>query len=113
MWYNSGSNRAADAPYTVQSLLGSMVLRVNQRTNGSRWVKLGSFPYLAGLATVSLSDDAAAGYNVIADAVRFVHEGPTCGVTAGPRTLFGWASVFVFVGLVGLVALLGPRRNRK
>ena len=112
VWYNSGSNRAADAPYTVQSLLGSTQLRVNQRTNGSRWVKLGSFPYVAGQATVTLSDDAAAGYNVIADAVRFVHEGPTCGVTSDPRSSFGWAAAFAFVGLVGLFVFLRTRRKR-
>ena len=47
-----------------------MTVDVNQKTNGSQWNLLGTFPFAAGTSgSVVLSDDAD-GY-VIADAIRW------------------------------------------
>jgi hypothetical protein len=74
VWYPAASNRASNAPYVVNAADGSGTFRVDQRGEGSRWVVLGSFTFVAGdSATIELSDDAD-GY-VIADAVRLVHLG--------------------------------------
>lgn len=68
-WWVTHANRASDAPYAIHHADGSSTVRVDQRTNGSRWVSLGTYRFEAGSAqVVELSNDAD-GY-VIADAVR-------------------------------------------
>jgi len=74
VWYPAASNRASNTPYVVNAADGRTTFRVDQRAEGSRWVVLGSFTFVAGdTATIELSDDAD-GY-VIADAVRLVRLG--------------------------------------
>jgi hypothetical protein len=69
-WWKASTNRATDAPYTINYDGGSVTVRVDQQNNGGVWNVLGSYPFAAGTSgSVVLSDDAN-GY-VIADAVRF------------------------------------------
>ncbi|OYD06915.1 golvesin C-terminal-like domain-containing protein [Paludifilum halophilum] len=71
--YTAASDRASDAPYTVEYADGQTTQRIDQRTNGGEWVDLGSFHFEKGSpGKVTLTDDAD-GY-VIADAVRFERE---------------------------------------
>jgi hypothetical protein len=45
-------------------------VKVNQQTNGKKWVQLGSFKFKKGWNKVVLSRWAPEGYVVIADAIR-------------------------------------------
>ncbi|MBW1859799.1 MAG: hypothetical protein JRI70_06915, partial [Deltaproteobacteria bacterium] len=68
VWYTEYSNRATNAKYTVSYDGGSTTIEVNQRTNGSEWYLLGTFPFAVGTSGyVQLNDDAN-GY-VMADAI--------------------------------------------
>lgn len=76
VWYTAAADRANNAPYTIiyQKTDGSNLsktITVNQKTNGGKWVFLGTFYFKAGnFANIRLSDNAK-GY-VIADAVKFI-----------------------------------------
>lgn len=65
------SNRATDAPYTINYEGGSDLVDVNQTTNGGKWMYLGSYPFNADTYSVVLSDDVPGFKRVIADAVRW------------------------------------------
>ena len=67
--WTSSSNRASNAPYTINSEYGGITVRVNQEVNSGEWVSLGIYPFTHGDASVILSDDA--NEYVIADAIRF------------------------------------------
>ncbi|GMU21592.1 MAG: hypothetical protein AMXMBFR13_16840 [Phycisphaerae bacterium] len=79
VWYTQGANRATNAPFTVEYSGGSQTVAVNQQSNGSQWVVIGSFPFNAGTGgRVRLSNQATGTHStpvVIADAVRFVKTG--------------------------------------
>ncbi len=77
-WYVAGTNRSADAAFEIGHAGGArQVVRVNQQTAGRQWVPLGEFPFDAGTSgSVRLSNAAATGSVVIADAVRFEYVGP-------------------------------------
>ncbi|MFP2959561.1 hypothetical protein ACLEPN_17395 [Myxococcus sp. 1LA] len=49
---------------------GNSTVTVNQQTNGSRWVTLGTYNFNAGWNKVQLSRWATEGYVVMADAIR-------------------------------------------
>lgn len=70
--WTAGSNRTAQAPYTVfdaqNNDLGTVY--VDQRGRGGQWVLLGSFPFSAGCNVVRLSRWGGAGTVVVADAIR-------------------------------------------
>ncbi len=73
--WTAHSNRASDATYTIHHLNqnGETItntVTVNQRTDGGKWVLLGTYWMSNLTGRVTLSDDAN-GY-VVADAVRFV-----------------------------------------
>jgi hypothetical protein len=71
--YPQGGNRTTQAPYVVSYNGGETTVRVNQQTNGGRWVYLGTFPFAAGASgSVRITDNYATGSVVIADAVKFV-----------------------------------------
>ncbi len=68
-WWKAASNRATDAPYTINYDGGSQTVDVNQEINGSQWNLLGTFPFDAGTAgSVVLSDNA--NEIAIADAIK-------------------------------------------
>jgi len=80
-WYVSGTNRAADAKYTVHHDGGTTQVTINEYVNGGKWVLLGRFPMTPGNAPkVVLSNVASTGSVVSADAVRF-HSGPALATT--------------------------------
>ena len=117
VWYTEGGNRAEDAPYIIHQALGDSLVLVNQRQNGSRWVELGTFPFTAGMeGMVVLTDEAAPGYNVIADAVLFVYLGIPCGTSPGASASSGgtpalWA--FLIMGfLILILTAINFRRGR-
>jgi N-acetylmuramoyl-L-alanine amidase len=70
-WVYPGWNRATDVQYTIAHAGGTSGVRLNQRIRQPMWRYLGTFPFYAGTATVTL-DNAAAGSGavVIADALR-------------------------------------------
>jgi|GEM_PF-872552 len=67
-----GGGRPHDAKYTVHHGGGSTLVQVDQRRSGGKWVFLGHFD-LDPLENhrVELSNDAAGGTYVVADAVRY------------------------------------------
>jgi hypothetical protein len=69
-WWTSHSNRATNAPYTINYSSGSDVVRVNQETGGGGWTYLGTYYFDAGTGgSVVLSDDAD--QYVMADAIKW------------------------------------------
>jgi hypothetical protein len=69
-WWVAYTNRATDAPYTINYDGGSETIYVNQQVNGGQWNLLGTYPFAAGTSgSVVLTDDANG--VVIADAVKW------------------------------------------
>ncbi|PTM60037.1 N-acetylmuramoyl-L-alanine amidase [Desmospora activa] len=66
--YTAAFDRATNAPYTVHAKTGAVTKRVNQQSNGGKWVSIGSYSFDSGANKIIQSDDAN-GY-IIADAVR-------------------------------------------
>ncbi|CAG0992505.1 partial N-acetylmuramoyl-L-alanine amidase A, partial [Gammaproteobacteria bacterium] len=72
VYYPQGTNRAPDAPFTVDHANGSNTYQVNQQTNGGAWYVLGNFAFFSGTGgAVYLRNNATTGFVVLADAVRF------------------------------------------
>lgn len=71
-WVYPGSNRVPDAHYVVNHAGGSTEVLLDQRIFPNTWRYLGTFPFHAGTATVTLDNRTSSGgaYAVIADAVR-------------------------------------------
>ena len=73
VWYPQGTNRAADAAYTVNHAGGSTTVHVNQRLVGGRWFRLGDFQLAQGGGSVVLAATGAdATKLVVADAIRAI-----------------------------------------
>jgi hypothetical protein len=71
-WYVAGANRASDARYMVAGDEGNRTITVDQTRDGGTWRLLGSFHFAEGAeGRVRISNQAATGNVVIADAVRF------------------------------------------
>jgi hypothetical protein len=70
-WWWDGSWRPNDVPWTINHLGGATTVRVNQQVSGARWNLLGTFPF-QGEGSISVSDGASSGSDIIADAVRLV-----------------------------------------
>ncbi len=78
-WWVASFNRTRDTPYIVHHLNGVDTVRVDQSTDGSRWVDIGTW-YFSGSASdmVVITNDAsgtASPSYAVADAVRFVLTG--------------------------------------
>ncbi len=71
-WVYPGTNRAPDAHYTVSHAGETTSVWLDQRIRRPTWRYLGTFPFYAGLATVTLDNASAGGSGmaVIADALR-------------------------------------------
>lgn len=82
MRWVSDAARASNARVEVTGNAGITYMRVNQRLDGSTWVKLGAFNFTAGTTgSVLIRNNGANGY-VIADAVQLVlNEQPMPGYT--------------------------------
>lgn len=70
-WWPAGSNRSTAAPYIINYNGGTANVKVNQQINGGKWNLLGTWNFVNG-KNVQLSCWAASGYNVMADAIKFV-----------------------------------------
>lgn len=70
-WWPAGSNRSTAAPYLINHNSGQANVKVNQQINGGKWNLLGTYALSAG-KTVQLSCWAPSGFNVMADAIKFV-----------------------------------------
>lgn len=72
VWYTSGTNRSATAPFIAYNASGTEVGRVNvnQQTGGGAWRTIGTWNFSAGWNRIVLSRWTTEGYVVIADAVR-------------------------------------------
>ena len=68
-WWVDSTNRATNAPYTINHSGGSETVRLSQKIMGGTWNYLGTYIFSAGTAgTIVLSDDADG--LVIADAIK-------------------------------------------
>ncbi len=72
VWYPEGANRSTATPYLISTSAGSHTEYVNQQITGGQWVNQGAYSMNSGNNTISVSCWAAAGYVVIADAVKWV-----------------------------------------
>lgn len=70
-WWPAGANRSATAPYIINYNGGSTTVRVNQQANGGKWNLLGTWGFAPG-NNIQLSCWTTTGYNVMADAIKFV-----------------------------------------
>ncbi len=71
-WWTASSNRASNVSVTVASATGSTPVTVNEQTNGSQWVSLGTYSFNAGTGgSITFSASGANGA-VIANAVELV-----------------------------------------
>lgn len=70
-WWPANSGYNNNTPYVIVTSSGNQAVHVNQRTNGGRWVNLGSFGLAAGDRNVVAVSrwTTGTGY-VIADAIR-------------------------------------------
>ncbi len=72
VWFIPGSNRSPSTCYEVHAADGTHTVYVDQRKGGWTFDSLGTFPFNAGSASVTLNATASSGGEVvIADAVRF------------------------------------------
>nr|WP_305793244.1 Ig-like domain-containing protein [Sedimenticola hydrogenitrophicus] len=77
--WTADSNRASNAPFTIEHDYGVDTMAVDQRDHNGEWFIVESFNFTPGRQYAFTLSDAADGY-VIADAVKLVPEG------AGPNT---------------------------
>ena len=71
VWYPADPGYNDSTPFIVVTTSGNQTVRVNQRTNGGRWVSLGTFSLAAGdYNAVGVSRWTSGTGYVIADAVR-------------------------------------------
>lgn len=88
MRWTADANRASNVPVTIHHDGGSDRLTVNQRTDGGRWVDLGTYSFGSGSSVkLSISNEQTNGH-VIADAVRFTHAGGSVDTPGNPSDRF-------------------------
>ncbi|MER7165503.1 FAD-dependent oxidoreductase [Micromonospora sp. NPDC000207] len=69
--WTANANRAANVPVDIAHADGVTTRAVDQRSSGSQWVALGTYPFTAGTAgSVLIRTGGTTGY-VVADGVRF------------------------------------------
>jgi 20S proteasome alpha/beta subunit len=70
-WWSANSAYSGRAVFRIQTTGGAVLRAVNQRKNGGRWVRLGTFEMAAGDGWyVKLSNRSPSAGHIIADAVR-------------------------------------------
>jgi hypothetical protein len=100
VWYPEGTNRATDAPFTVNHAAGATTIKVNQQKTGGRWVRLGDFDFVAGQGSVVLTDAIADSTKiVVADAVKATKWPSTPQPPAAPTNLTASARSTTSIGL--------------
>jgi len=76
-WWVSDVNRSQHAPYEIHHMNGSATVRVDQRVNGGKWNRLGTFQFSSQIAAMVFLSEQADGA-VAADGIWF--EPTTSGV---------------------------------
>jgi len=70
-WWADGTNRATNAPFTVNHAAGATTTNLDQTARGGCWVKLGDYDFNAGTGTVVLgTSGVSASSLVVADAIK-------------------------------------------
>lgn len=71
-WWTAASDRSASTPFVIFDSAGKRLATVNknQKTDGGKWVSLGSYTFTAGWNQVAVSRWTTPGDYVIADAIR-------------------------------------------
>ncbi len=109
-WVYPGANRAFDAHYTVSHAGGTSGVWLDQRIRRPTWRYLGTFPFYAGAATVTLDNASAGGSGavVIADALRLGGgvfdslSGIVTDATFPPQRPWGEVATFYYSQWMGL-----------
>lgn len=109
-WVLPGWNRAPDAHYTISHAGGTTHVRLDQRIRRQTWRYLGTFPFYAGTATVTLDNASAGGSGavVIADALRLGGgdfdslNGIVTGATYPPQRPWWETATFYYSQWMGL-----------
>jgi hypothetical protein len=72
-WWPITGGGCTSTPYVIFHASGSTTVRVSQKTNGGKWVSLGTYDFAAGAHLVQINNGttARAGKYVFADAARF------------------------------------------
>lgn len=87
VWYPADPGYNDSTPYIVATASGNQTVRVNQRTNGGRWVGIGTFSIAGGdHNVVGVSRWTSGTGYVIADAVRLTTSGGTTFSLPLPRS---------------------------
>ncbi|MCX6999713.1 MAG: family 10 glycosylhydrolase [Candidatus Sumerlaeota bacterium] len=95
-WYVQGSNRPTDAQYIINHSGGTSTVYIDQTTNGSSWVSLGTFTFPATGGWVNITNKASiAGKAVMADAIKCVRQGTTYGDLYQAMWVNSWGSGFL------------------
>lgn len=72
-WWVAAPNRCKDTPFIVTHQNGVDTLRLDQTANGSKWNSLGSYFFQGDTSeSIIISNRAATGTYIVADAVRIV-----------------------------------------
>lgn len=71
-WWTAASDRSTATPYVVFDAAGNKLGSVtkNQQTGGGAWQQIGTYNFTKGWNRVTVSRWAAAGYQVVADAIQ-------------------------------------------
>jgi len=85
-WAGTIGSIVPDAAYTVNHAGGTTTIVANQKQNQGAWNLLGTYDLdpTAGHKVV-LAGNAAAGLNLVADAIRYVRIGDSLSVQAASR----------------------------
>jgi outer membrane protein assembly factor BamB len=74
-YWVAGSNRSSAAPFIIHHASGADTMFMNQKINGEIWNHLGSYTFAVGTGSdVTLTNEAAGGDVVIADAIRWLYQ---------------------------------------
>lgn len=98
----AGFNRCPDARFRVFHAGGETDFEVDQRTDGSTWIYLGRFHFLAGSASVVVEAPAEGECYVIGDAVRI--GGGMDGTAGLPRWHMAALHWLPFSGAIGIAS---------
>ena len=85
-WWVASGNRSTEAPYIIKHKYGTDTVRMDQTTHGSQWQLIGKYVFAGdGSEFVKVSNDAATGSYVVADAIKIASFMEPDDYTALPR----------------------------
>jgi|GEM_PF-1117088 len=111
-WYVQGSNRPTDAQYVINHSGGTSTVYIDQTTNGSSWVSLGTFTFPATGGSVNITNKSSvADKAVIADAIKCVRQGTTYGDLYQAMWVNSWGSGFLSASQTTTMINLARQNN--